>query len=70
MPEVRVIGKLNLLPRALAADLLGVTVRTLVNWQRDRRGPPVSKLGRKAYYEQSALERWIEKSIAKAERAE
>jgi hypothetical protein len=45
MPEVLTIGKLNLLPRELAAEKLGVITRTLGTWARGRTGPPFTKIG-------------------------
>jgi predicted site-specific integrase-resolvase len=70
MPEVRTIGKLNLLPRDVAAEKLGVTGKTLRNWERDHRGPPVVRVGHKVFYEEASVERWLARSISKAEAAE
>jgi hypothetical protein len=38
---------------------LGVCVKTLRNWRRDKRGPPVTYVGNKPYYFGPSVEKWL-----------
>ena len=38
---------------------LGVCVKTLRNWRRDKRGPPVTLVGSKPYYFDPSTEKWL-----------
>ena len=42
---------------ALAAEL-GKSVKTLVRWELDGKGPPVTRFGRDVYYRLASLEAW------------
>lgn len=42
----------------LAKDL-SVTTRTLERWHAQRKGPPVTFIGRKAYYRRDAVAKWL-----------
>ncbi|WP_210248918.1 helix-turn-helix domain-containing protein [Methylobacterium sp. WL64] len=41
------------------ADALGVHVRTLDRWHRERRGPPRTIVGRQIMYRGEAVEEWL-----------
>ena len=43
-----------------AADILGVSHRTLQQWRRTGGGPPYLKLGSAVRYDAAALEAWAE----------
>jgi len=32
---------------------------TLIRWELDGKGPPVTRIGRDVYYEESNLEKWV-----------
>jgi hypothetical protein len=38
---------------------LGVCVKTLRNWRRDKRGPPVTLVGNKPYYYRPSTHKWL-----------
>lgn len=38
---------------------LGVAEHTLVSWERDHKGPPVTRLGRKVLYRRQAVAEWL-----------
>jgi len=38
---------------------LGVCVKTLRNWRRDKQGPPVTLVGNRPYYFRPSIERWL-----------
>lgn len=42
-----------------AAAELGVTVRTLYHWRRDKKGPPVSRIGQRLWYYKPSLIAWL-----------
>ena len=42
-----------------AAKGLGVCVKTLRNWRRDKRGPPVTIVGNRPYYFRPSVEKWL-----------
>jgi hypothetical protein len=41
------------------AAKLGITVKTLVRWQNDGKGPPVTYLGRVPFYSIPSFEKWL-----------
>jgi hypothetical protein len=41
------------------AEELGVSTRTLKRWRRERRGPPVTYIGRRPVYNQDSKRRWL-----------
>jgi predicted DNA-binding transcriptional regulator AlpA len=49
----------DLLDKQTAANLLGVTARTLDRWHREQAGPPRIRLGRKIRYRRHSLENWV-----------
>jgi hypothetical protein len=42
----------------LAADI-GKSVKTLVRWEKDRKGPPVTRMGRDVLYYIPSLQKWL-----------
>jgi hypothetical protein len=42
----------------LAADL-GKSVKTLVRWENDGKGPPVTRMGRDVLYFKPSFEKWL-----------
>lgn len=42
----------------LAADI-GKSVKTLVRWENDGKGPPVTRLGKDVFYFKPSLEKWL-----------
>ncbi len=42
-----------------AAGALGVHVKTLQTWRRDKQGPPYTKLGRRVLYQRSVVAQWL-----------
>jgi hypothetical protein len=36
-----------------------VTVQTLWNWERDGKGPPVTRIGRNVFYYWPSVEKWM-----------
>ena len=38
---------------------LGVSKRTLYKWARLRRGPPITKVGRRALYNRASVTSWL-----------
>jgi hypothetical protein len=57
--DIKIIGSLRLRPRRSTAELIDKHPRTLVRWELDGKGPPITRIGRDVYYEESALEKWI-----------
>lgn len=45
---------------AAAADLLGLSVDTLIRWRSDKRGPRWYRLGRLVRYKRSDLLAWVD----------
>jgi predicted DNA-binding transcriptional regulator AlpA len=41
------------------ANKLGKTVKTLVRWENDGNGPPVTRIGRTPFYSLSSFEKWL-----------
>lgn len=48
-----------LLPQQEAAGILCTTVRSLERWRIQGRGPPFVRVGRRALYRATDLERWL-----------
>lgn len=38
---------------------LGVAEHTLISWERDRKGPPTTRIGRKVMYRRQAVAEWL-----------
>jgi hypothetical protein len=38
---------------------IGVTIRTLRRWRKERQGPPITHVGRKVVYSIEGLRRWL-----------
>lgn len=47
-----------LTPEETAAEI-GVTRRTLINWQRNRTGPPISRIGHRTMYFKPSIVAWL-----------
>jgi predicted site-specific integrase-resolvase len=56
------------LPRKNFAEELGIREETLIRWEKDGRGPPVSRFGRKVFYFKPSIEQW-KRSQERAPRA-
>lgn len=41
------------------AEALGLSTRTLVRWRQLRKGPPVTFIGRQAFYRKDAIRTWL-----------
>ena len=57
----------NLIPRKQLAKELGERLRgrpysefTLIAWERDGRGPPVTRVGRDVLYSIPSVEKWLQ----------
>jgi hypothetical protein len=46
------------LPRKQLADDLGYREETLIRWEKDGKGPPVTRFGRKVFYFIPSLRQW------------
>jgi predicted DNA-binding transcriptional regulator AlpA len=57
--EIKIVGDVRLLPLPLAATTLGISERTFEVWRREGRAPPITKIGRDVYVEESSLATWI-----------
>jgi hypothetical protein len=56
---------------ALAREI-GITIRTLRRWRKERQGPPITHVGRKVVYSIEGLRRWLaanEREMPRAKRA-
>jgi predicted site-specific integrase-resolvase len=49
----------DFIPRADLAAELDVNEKTLVRWDRDGKGPPATRLGRKVLYFRPTVEKWL-----------
>lgn len=49
----------GILTEEQAAQCLRLTVATMRNWRCQRRGPPPVKIGRKCFYREEAVLKWI-----------
>jgi hypothetical protein len=41
------------------AEKIGKSVKTLVRWDKDGKGPPVTRMGRDVLYSIPSFERWL-----------
>lgn len=41
------------------ATELGVTVATLLNWRRDGKAPPHTRIGQRVVYARDSVEQWL-----------
>jgi hypothetical protein len=41
------------------AAQLGICTRTLKNWRRDRKGPPITVIAERIYYYRPSTEKWL-----------
>jgi DNA-binding XRE family transcriptional regulator len=46
-------------PRKTLAEVLGVTEKTLIRWELDSKGPPVTRIGRQVLYYNPSTEKWL-----------
>lgn len=51
------------------AARLGIAPKTLVRWQNDGRGPPVTYLGRAPFYSIPSFEKWLKAQERAADRS-
>lgn len=49
----------NYIPRKVLADDIGHTEKTLIRWELDGKGPPVTRIGRQVLYLKSSVETWL-----------
>jgi hypothetical protein len=47
------------IPREKLAADIGKSVKTLVRWELDGRGPPVTRLGRDVLYYIPSVQKWL-----------
>jgi hypothetical protein len=47
------------LSREQLAEKIGKSVKTLVRWELDGKGPPVTRMGRDVLYSISSFDRWL-----------
>jgi hypothetical protein len=47
------------IPRPQLAADLGKSVKTLVRWENDGIGPPVTRIGRDPLYYKPSVEKWL-----------
>ncbi|MGJ4908858.1 helix-turn-helix transcriptional regulator [Bradyrhizobium sp. HKCCYLS2033] len=47
------------IPREALARELGRAEKTLIRWELDGKGPPVTRLGRKVLYFRPSIEKWL-----------
>jgi DNA-binding XRE family transcriptional regulator len=45
--------------RKALADQLGLTEKTLIRWELDGKGPPITRLGRQVLYYNPSTEKWL-----------
>ena len=56
------------MPRPELAAEIGFCEKTLIRWEMDGKGPPVTRIGRQVLYRKSSVEKWLrdqERSAAK-----
>jgi hypothetical protein len=46
-------------PREKLAEQIGKSVKTLVRWENDGKGPPVTRMGRDVLYFLPSVEKWL-----------
>jgi hypothetical protein len=49
----------DFIPRKALAEKLGRTERTLIQWEVERRGPPVTRIGRGVFYYIPSFQKWL-----------
>jgi predicted DNA-binding transcriptional regulator AlpA len=49
----------KLIPRKRLAEMLGKSEITLVRWEKDGKGPPVTRIGRDVVYSIVSIEKWL-----------
>jgi hypothetical protein len=49
----------NYLDRAALAEAIGYTEKTLIRWELDGKGPPVTRVGRQVLYRRASVEQWL-----------
>lgn len=49
----------NYIARADLAVEIGYSEKTLINWEKDGKGPPVTRIGRQVLYFRPSLEKWL-----------
>jgi hypothetical protein len=42
------------------ADKIGKSVKTLVRWELDGKGPPVTRIGRDVFYSIPSFQQWLQ----------
>jgi hypothetical protein len=47
------------IPRSRLADELGYNEKTLIRWELDGKGPPVTRIGREPFYFKPSFEQWL-----------
>jgi hypothetical protein len=47
------------LPRSALAEQLNKTIRTLERWERQRIGPPITRIGRRPFYRIDGVRNWL-----------
>jgi hypothetical protein len=47
------------IPRPKMAEQIGKSEKTLVRWENDGIGPPVTRLGKNPYYYRPSFEKWL-----------
>jgi len=60
MPNSRVTGAIALMGEDAAAEVLGVSVRTLQRWRVEGHGPAFRKIGKRVAYTNEDLEEFIQ----------
>lgn len=49
----------DFVPRKQLAKEMGLNERTLINWEVDGKGPPVTRVSRKVLYSRTAFRAWL-----------
>jgi len=58
------------IPRDQLAAELGKSVKTLVRWELDGKGPPAVRIGRDVLYFKPSVEKWLRSQERAAPRAD
>jgi predicted DNA-binding transcriptional regulator AlpA len=58
-PVARIDMLDKLIPRKRLAEMLGKSEVTLIRWEKDGKGPPVTRIGRDVVYSVSSIEKWL-----------
>ncbi|MGY3358831.1 hypothetical protein ACVWZK_005494 [Bradyrhizobium sp. GM0.4] len=66
----------NYIPRKQLAKELGTRLRgrpysefTLIAWEKDGKGPPVTRIGRDVVYRAASVEKWLQSQERAADKA-